>query len=281
MEGNHMLDLGETVSRVESCSVAVARRVAAMLDLDPGDIAEGSPLPRGWHFVLLGADTRRGALRGDGFPGLGVPMPDLGLPRLVLGGRQVSYLKGIAIGTAVMRTSSIQSVRRKTSAAGPMAVATILHELRTLPEMDLAIAETQTYLLLPAREGAAVEVDTAPSSPVVDDWTATIVPDETLLFQYSALGFNSHKIHIDKTWAREVEGYPDLVVNGGLATLILTEFLRKDLCVAPALLKVRHVAPLFCGRQITLAAHQEGAAWRVRAFNDRGRLAIDMEVEAG
>lgn len=180
-----------------------------------------------------------------------------------------------------MRTSSIQSIRRKTSPAGPMAVATILHELRTLPGMALAIAETQTYLLLPAREGAAVEVDTAPPTPVVDDWTSTIVPDETLLLQYSALGFNSHKIHIDKTWAREVEGYPDLVVNGGLATLMLTEFLRRDLCVAPTLLKVRHVAPLFCGRQITLAAHQEGAGWRLRAFNDKGRLAVDTEVEAG
>jgi 3-methylfumaryl-CoA hydratase len=276
-----MFDLGETVSRVESCSVAVARRVAAMLDLDPGDIVEGSPLPRGWHFVLLGADTRRSALRSDGFPGLGVPMPDLGLPRLVLGGRQVSYLKAIAIGSEVMRTSCIQSVTRKTTSSGPMAIATILHELRTLPGLELAVAETQTYLLLPAREGSAVEDEATPQAAPSDDWSQTIVPDETLLFQFSALGFNSHKIHLDKVYAREVEGYPDLVVNGGLATLLLTEFMRRNLCVAPKVLKARHVAPLFCGRPMTLAAHREGDAWRVRAFDDKGRLAIDIEVEAG
>jgi 3-methylfumaryl-CoA hydratase len=276
-----MFDLGETVSRVESCSVAVTRRVAAMLDLDPGDVVEGSPLPRGWHFVLLGADTRRSALRSDGFPGLGVPMPDLGLPRLVLGGRTVSYLKAIAIGSDVMRTSCIQSVKRKTTAGGPMAIATILHELRTLPGLELAVAETQTYLLLPAREKSAVEDDAAPLATPSDDWSQTIVPDETLLFQFSALGFNSHKIHLDKAYAREVEGYPDLVVNGGLATLLLTEFMRRNLCVAPTVLKARHVAPLFCGRPMTLAAHREGEGWRVSAFDDRGRLAIDIEVEAG
>jgi 3-methylfumaryl-CoA hydratase len=78
-----------------------------------------------------------------------------------------------------------------------------------------------------------------------------------------------------------VEGYPDLVVNGGLATLLLTEFMRRDLCVAPTLLQARHVAPLFCGRPMTLAAHREGETWRVRAFDDRGRLAIDMKVDAG
>jgi 3-methylfumaryl-CoA hydratase len=275
-----MFDLGETVSRVESCSVAVARRVAAMLDLEPGDIVEGSPLPRGWHFVLLGADTRRAALRSDGFPGLGVPMPDLGLPRLVLGGREVAYLKAIAIGSAVMRTSCIQSVTRKTTGAGSMAVATILHELRTLPDLELAVAETQTYLLLPAREGSGAEDDTAPQTAIEDDWSKTVVPDETLLFQYSALGFNSHKIHLDKAYAREVEGYPDLVVNGGLATLLLTEFMRRDLCVAPTLLKARHVAPLFCGRPMTLTAHLEGEAWRVKAFDDKNRLAIDLQVQA-
>jgi 3-methylfumaryl-CoA hydratase len=276
-----MFDLSETVSRVESCSVAVARRVAAMLDLDPGDIVEGSPLPRGWHFVLLGADTRRSALRSDGFPGLGVPMPDLGLPRLVLGGRNVSYLKGIAIGSEVMRTSCIQSVKPKTTSNGPMAIATILHEMRTLPDLELAISETQTYLLLPAREGVAIDDEAAAPVTVSDDWSRTVVPDETLIFQFSALGFNSHKIHLDKGYARDVEGYPDLVVNGGLATLLLTEFMRRDLCVAPTLLQARHVAPLFCGRPMTLAAHREGETWRVRAFDDRGRLAIDMKVDAG
>ena len=104
------------------------------------------------------------------------------------------------------------------------------------------------------------------------------MPDETLLFQYSALGFNSHRIHIDRDHARNVEGFPDLVVNGGLATLLLTEFLRVDLGVTPTTIAVRHVAPLYCNRSVTLAAEPTDAGWRLRAFDDLNRLAVDMEV---
>ena len=270
---------GETVTRQETCSVAAVRKVAAMLDLDPEGFAEGDPLPRGWHFILLGADTRRSALRSDGFPGLGVPMPDLGLPRLLLGGRTVSYRYDMPIGTTLQRFSSIQSLTHKSTSSGPMAIVTILHELLPGKETTPAIVETQTYLLLAPREGSVQDDSTASSDPVVAERTITCVPDETLLFQYSALGFNSHRIHIDKSFARDVEGFPDLVVNGGLATLLLTEFLRRDLCLAPSALKIRHVAPLFCGRQMTLAAKRDGAKWLLRAFNDKNALAVDMEVD--
>ncbi|MET0163680.1 MAG: hypothetical protein ABW318_01590 [Vicinamibacterales bacterium] len=274
-----MPELNETVTRLEACSVATARRVAAMLDLDPEGIVEGEPLPRGWHFVLLGADTRRSALRGDGFPGLGVPMPDLDLPRLLLGGRTVSYRREIPIGATLQRTSSIDSLTRKSTDSGPMAIVTIVHELRVGKQTTPAVVETQTYLLLTARKGFGKDDGAGRVVPISADRMTTVVPDETLLFQYSALGFNSHKIHIDKSYARDVEGFPDLVVNGGLTTLLLTEFLRKDLCLVPAALKVRHVAPLFCGRPITLAAQRDGARWCLKAFNDKSELAVDVDVD--
>ncbi|WP_137893214.1 hypothetical protein [Ramlibacter sp. 2FC] len=273
-----LAEAGESISRTETCSVSAVRRVAAMLDLDPDTVVEGAPLPRGWQFILMAADTRRSALRADGFPGLGVAMPELGLPRLLLGGRAVSYMKDIPIGATVQRTSAMQSLTRKTTEAGPMAIASIQHELRLGTDATPALVETQTYLLLPAREGAAAPSSAARVDAVSAERTMTFVPDETLLFQYSALGFNSHRIHIDRSHARNVEGFPDLVVNGGLATLLLTEFLRRDLGVTPSALKVRHVAPLFCGRQITLAANRDGAKWRLQAYDDRNVLAVEMEV---
>jgi 3-methylfumaryl-CoA hydratase len=218
---------GTWVERQENCSLASVRRVAAMLDLDCDNFAEGAPLPRGWQFVLLAADTRRSALRSDGFPGLGVPMPDLGLPRLMLGGRTVLFRADIPIGAALRRTSALQSLRRKAGDAGPMAIVTLVHELRIGGQDDPALVETQTYLLLPAHKASGEEVSDVVAAPVDAEHVATAVPDETLLFQYSALGFNSHRIHLDRSHAREVEGFPDLVVNGGLATLLLTEFLRR------------------------------------------------------
>jgi 3-methylfumaryl-CoA hydratase len=265
------------VVRQEACSIATARRVAAMLDLEPDSVASGQALPRGWQFVLMAADTRRSALRSDGFPGLGVPMPDLGLPRLMLGGRTVSFRQDIPIGASVIRTSAVQSVVQKNTATGPIAIVTLAHEVRVGEQDEPALRETQTYLLLSPRNASTAD----PASlldRVAAEYVKTIVPDETLLFQYSALGFNSHRIHIDRDHARQVEGFPDLVVNGGLATLLLTEFLRRDLGVVPASLKVRHLAPLFCNRPVTLAADPLGERWRLKAFDDRNQLAVDMEV---
>lgn len=270
---------GIAVARSESCSVSVVRRVAAMLDIDPDDMREGEPLPRGWQFVLLAADTRRSALRADGFPGLGVPMPELGLPRLMLGGRTVSYAGEIPIGATLQRSSALQSLVRKTTASGPMAIATLVHELRVLPDAAPVLVETQTYLLLPARKGAADTGAPQHIDPLAAEHTASFIPDETLLFQYSALGFNSHRIHIDRSHARNVEGFPDLVVNGGLATLLLTELLRRELGLVPAAIKVRHTAPLYCGRPITMTADREGAKWRLKTYDDRNVLAVDMELE--
>jgi 3-methylfumaryl-CoA hydratase len=265
--------------RTEICSVSVARRVASMLDLNPDDIVDGSPLPRGWQFTLMAADTRRSLLRADGFPGLGVTMPDLGLPRLLLGGRKVVYQKDMPIGAVVHRRSAIRSLIRKQNESGPMAIATIQHELRIGSDEQPALVEEQTYLLLPARKSASTSEVTSTHTLDTGLKTSTVVPDETMLFQYSALGFNSHRIHIDRSHARNVEGFPDLVVNGGLATLLMTEFLRQKVGVAPSALKVRHVVPLFCGRPITMVAQQIENRWQVKAFDHRSTLAVDMEVE--
>jgi 3-methylfumaryl-CoA hydratase len=109
-------DTHDRVIRHEACSLATVRRVAAMLDQDPDIWSEGDVLPRGWQFILLGADTRRSALRQDGFPGLGVPLPDLGLPRLLLGGRPVRYEGDIQIGTTLRRESRVEKLSRKETA---------------------------------------------------------------------------------------------------------------------------------------------------------------------
>ncbi|SFB20969.1 3-methylfumaryl-CoA hydratase [Collimonas sp. OK607] len=273
-----MFNSSEMITRQEICSLSMVRRVAAMLDIDPDIFAEGQSLPRGWQFLLMGADTCRSSLRSDGFPGLGVPMPDLGLPRLLLGGRSVKFSSEIPIGAKVLRTSSIKGLTQKTTDAGPMAVVTLAHELRLDLQSQPALVETQTYLLLSQQSRSSDDKNAEAAASISADRTAVVVPDDTLLFQFSALGFNSHKIHIDKIYARDVEGFPDLVVNGGLATLLLTEFIRKELNVDLVGFKTRHVAPLFCGRPMTLAAQRNGDEWVLKVFNDKNRLAVEMEV---
>jgi crotonobetainyl-CoA:carnitine CoA-transferase CaiB-like acyl-CoA transferase/hydroxyacyl-ACP dehydratase HTD2-like protein with hotdog domain len=271
----------DTVNKVnEICSLSMVRRVAAMLDIEPQTFAQGDALPRGWHFFMLSGETPKSNLRGDGFPGFGVAMPDLGLPRLLLGGRTVSYDGQIKIGEAVERTSFVKNIKEKNTASGRMTIVTFQHELRPFSAPNPAIVETQTYILLEAKnaETKMEEQIVTPLESVKEHFQVQMIPDETLLFQYSALGFNSHKIHLDRNYAQNVEGLPDLVVNGGLATLLLTEFLRKTLNLEIADIKVKHIAPLFCNRTMTLAAEKNELGWQLKIYNDCNVVAVEMDL---
>jgi 3-methylfumaryl-CoA hydratase len=262
--------------RSESCALPLARRIAAMLDIDPDTLSQGEALPRGWHFPLLAGETRRAALRADGFPGFGVPMPDLGLPRLLLLGRSVEFLSDIPFGALVERASTLDKLQHKETVTGPAAIVTVRHELLVTPEAP-AIIETQSYMLL----GPVRQIRPAAIPQLAPDLglSKVVTPDETMLFQYSALGFNSHKIHLDKAYARDVEGLPDLVVNGGLITLFLMEFLRTEMTLRPRRITTRHKAPLFCGRPVTLAASRHDSTVRLMALDDSGSIATEMEAE--
>jgi 3-methylfumaryl-CoA hydratase len=261
----------------EICSQTMVRRVAAMLDLDTHIFSNGDLLPRGWHFFLLAGETRKSSLRKDGFPGFGIPISDLGLPRLLLGGRTVSYHGDIVIGSEVERTSFVKTISEKTSSSGPMAIVTIQHELRPVSESNPAIIETQTYILLSGKS-VQTKVENILPVPILTKYQKQIVPDETLLFQYSALGFNSHKIHLDRDYAKNVEGLPDLVVNGGLATLLLTEFIRTDLGFEITDIKVKHTAPLYCGQMMTLTAEPGETNWQLKVFDNNNAVAVEMDA---
>lgn len=262
---------------VEECiDSAVLAKIAAMLDLaTPGSQACDN-IPRGWHFPALGAATRRSELRSDGYPGLGVPMPDLGLPRLLQAGREVRFLGNIAVGEPLLRISSLADLRQKGEGDAARAIVTVRHELRSANRDEALVIEDQIFVLMaPARYQHRNQEEIAINADVM----RTVTPDAIMLFQYSALGFNSHKIHIDRAHATEVEGFPDLVVNGGLVTLLITEFLRCDLAVTPSRLKITNRLPLFCDRSLTLAATAIDGDWQVRVHDDAGQVAAEVELE--
>lgn len=263
----------------EICSLSMVRRVAAMLDLETDSFSEGDILPKGWHFFMLAGQTQKSELRKDGFPGLGVPMPDLGnLTRLLLGGRTVYYNGDILIGSVVEKTSFVKSIVEKTTKNGPMAIVTIQHELRPVLDSNPAIIETQTYILL-GENKTSTQVEKTFFPPIEAKYQKQFIPDETLLFQYSALGFNSHKIHLDRDYAKNVEGLPDLVVNGGLTTLLLTEFIRTNLELKITDIKVKHIAPLYCNRPLTLTAEESQTGWKLNVYDDLNEIAVEMEVQ--
>jgi 3-methylfumaryl-CoA hydratase len=272
---NSMASLPVTMRQI--VSEDFPRRVAAMLGRSDLTWHAGMPVPFGWHFPLLGAETFRSALRSDGFPGLGVPMPDLPGKRLVAVGRTLEQWRALHIGQEIVRVSQIASVTSKSTAQGSINFVTVEHVIHNHQDAALILKEEQTFVLLDTPFAAA-----PPSPPDSNQTRAigkTITPDETMLFQFSALSFNSHKIHLDRDYAGTVEGYPDLVVNGGLTTLLMTEFAQTMVTGTIKRLAVRNTAPLFCNRLIQLVHTVRDGCHAILALNDAGRVAAEMEFK--
>jgi 3-methylfumaryl-CoA hydratase len=277
---------GSAVDVVDVFTLAQGRRVAAMLDLDAQTLAIGSPVPRGWHFAMLTGESPRSRLRSDGFPGLGIRMPQLNRPRLLLGQRITGFQGDIMFGAPLMRHSAIASIVEKTGRNGPLSIVRMEHSLSSADgqfDESGSVLESQTYYLagLPSSDSAANDTSAKLQRVSLPSRVAktVVTPDDVMLFQYSALGFNTHRIHFDRTYARDVEGHPDLVVNGGLATLLATEFLRRDLGKSLKTVEARHMAPLFVNRPLTiLAAELTEAGGKILLLNDDGAIAAELGV---
>ena len=272
---------GEVEYADDVCSLSLARRMAALLDRDPGELRPGDPLPRGWHVMLFNPATRQSGLREDGAAHLGFTMPDLGLPRLMLGGRKIAFDGDIPIGEAIRRESRLRSISEKTGRSGRFTLVEVEHRLKLADGGAPVVVETSSYVMLPkdngtqatANPGSAVEPQ-LPEGALV----RTVVPDVTMLFRYSAITDNPHRIHYDLRYATEVEGYPALVVNGSLPQMILLDMFREYAGREPSRYLCRNRAPIFCERPLTLSVVEAGESFALRAHTAEGVLAIEAEI---
>jgi 3-methylfumaryl-CoA hydratase len=264
---------GRVETAHDVCAPTLAQRVAAVLDKDTV-FREGDALPRGWHVALFTVSTPQSALRPDGVGGLGFAMPELGLPRLMLGGKRTRFDGELLIGSRVRRESRIASVAPKSGRSGRMAIVTVRHEIFGEDRETPRIVEEQDYIM---REAAtAASAPGAPAPPVrerIDAPLKTIVPSEIMLFRYCAVTFNAHRIHYDRPYATGTEGYPGLVVNGGLPGLFLIELFKEISGRQPDVFDIRNVGPLYCGEPCHLRASETGDVWSLTAENDAGEPA--------
>lgn len=248
-----------------------AYKIAAMLDIPLTEVQDLNLLPRGWHFPLLGSTTPRHSLREDGFPGFGVPMPDVGLPRLLMTGRSVSYKSDIPFNSMIECQSRVSSLEERESNGNRRVFITLTHELFLLDKHTPCLTEDQFFVMLSNQEKTSPK-GRLPSK--VYSSKLTLIPDSTMLFQYSALGFNSHKIHIDRQYAKEVEKLPDLVVNGGLSILLIKQFLRNQLEMTPKSFNSNHFLPLYCDRPLTISGQKKNNTWEVSLTDNNGFVAV-------
>jgi len=264
------------------CALPLVRRLAAMLDRDPLTLREGDALPCGWHVSMFNPPTRQSDLRHDGAAGLGLMIPDIGLPRLMMGGRQMRFERPIPIGAKLRRESRQGEARIKEGRSGRFALLQVEHRIFVAGESAPALVETNDYVLREAAPASPAAVPAATpgavAAPSVADATRTLLPTEQLLFRYSSITDNPHRIHYDFPYASGAEGYPALVVNGSIPGMFLLEMFREAAGREPVTFSARNVAPMFCGRELGLHLCRDGAAWRLWATDAAGATAYEARA---
>ncbi|AQH02055.1 hypothetical protein A9R05_22150 [Burkholderia sp. KK1] len=250
------------------------RALAATLDL-PDDVADGAPLPPGWHWLFFNPLAPRSVLAEDGHPRRDLPgsfLPPVPLPSRMWAGSRVQYLRDLPIGALATRTSRITKLVNKEGRAGNLCFVTVEHRIAVegndclLEEQDIVYREASSSNRTPGR---------ADDVPIVAK--EQVEADSTLLFRYSALTFNGHRIHYDKPYACDVEGYRNLVVHGPLTATLLQNFARA--CKPDCALKsfeFRGLSPVFVDEPFELqaSAGDSSQLLDLRVLDTHGALAM-------
>jgi 3-methylfumaryl-CoA hydratase len=241
--------VGREEEQDELIGGSVVNAMAVTLDLDTSPQV-GDALPPGWHWLFFNPRVRRSALGDDGHPQRGGFLPPIDLPRRMWGGSRIRYLAAVPVGSRASRRSRILKVENKTGKSGSLSFLTVQHTISC--EGTLCISEEQDIVYREATPpGATTPVPKRHDE--VPQWSRGVLTDTTLLFRYSALTFNGHRIHYDQAYARDVEGYPDLVVHGPLTATLLQQFaLEHGAGRALARFDFRGASPLFVGRAFEL-----------------------------
>ena len=243
------MNLTEWIGRSESvCDTATPTPYAALsatFDREAERPVPGTPLPPLWHWLYFLPLYRQSEIGADGHAKRGGFLPPVPLPRRMWAGSQFTFHRPLCIGDAMERTSTIADVTEKSGRTGKLVFVKVRHEIRCEGESDIALTEFHDIVY---REAARPD-DVAPppkAAPATSTWEKKWVPDDVLLFRYSALTFNGHRIHYDRKYVTEVEGYPGLIVHGPMVATLLLDLLRHQMPDAQVLrYEFRAVRPVF------------------------------------
>jgi 3-methylfumaryl-CoA hydratase len=227
----------------DDMSTAPALAAAATLDDTRTRFENGSALPPLWHWFYFLPRAPQALLGDDGHPQRGGFMPPIPYPRRMFAGARMRFHAPLLIGEAARREAVIRDVRLKSGRSGALAFVSVL--CRFHQHGRLCIEEEQDIVY--REPGPAVPC------PRVLDWpqvpagasTRIVTPDARLLFRFSALTFNAHRIHYDRPYAINEEGYPGLVVHGPLTAVLLMELVRQQMARPVRSFSFRGLAPLF------------------------------------
>ena len=274
-------DLSSWIGRSETIDDVVAATpyaaLSATLDRPAERPSAGTPLPPLWHWLYFLPLYRQSDVGPDGHAKRGGFLPPVPLPRRMWAGSQFEFRRTLRVGDRLRRVSTIDKVTEKSGRSGQLVFVKVRHEITANEEGTSALVEFHDIVYREAPR--ADEAAPAPKpAPAATQWQRRVIPDEVLLFRYSALTFNGHRIHYDRRYVTEVEGYPGLIVHGPLIATLLLDLLRRELAEARVTaFEFRAVRPLYdihpfdvCG-----ARSGDGKAVHLWARDHEGALAMD------
>jgi len=232
--------IGRTQEREDVVTAPPLIALAALLDRDDPPPREGDAAPPLAHWLYFLPAYRQSQAGPDGHAARGEFLPPVPLPRRMWAGSRLEFLKPLYVGRRIRSVSRITDVVPKQGRSGALVFVTVRHEVSD--ESGLAVTDEHDIVYRGEAAGTAA-ITPAPASSA---WQREIHPDPLLLFRYSAVTFNGHRIHYDHPYATQVEGYPGLVVHGPLIATLLVDLLRRE--VPGAMLKTyafRALRPLF------------------------------------
>jgi 3-methylfumaryl-CoA hydratase len=266
---------GRTETLTDVVTAAPMQMLRATLDLPPDESL--TTLPPLWHWLYFLPAARASELGPDGHPRRGGFLPPVPLPRRMWAGGQLEFIRPLRVGDAIERQSTIDDVTFKSGRSGELCFVRVRHEVSSTRGLALREFHDIVYRPNPAPGTPATAGEPAPDP----SWSERIVPDDVLLFRYSALTFNGHRIHYDRRYVTEVEGYPGLIVHGPLlATLLAGLGGRQFAGREPRSFTFRALKPVFDLHPFDVCGSRDGAdaaqLW-VRDFEGQRAMAARME----
>ncbi|WP_244808541.1 FAS1-like dehydratase domain-containing protein [Caballeronia zhejiangensis] len=265
--------IGKSQSDRDVLSSRQARLMAATLGIPQSDFVDGTPLPSLWHWLYFLSGEPPSALGRDGHPARGGFLPPVPLSNRMWAGGTLEFHGDLPLGAEVEKRSSIASVEHKQGRSGELVFVTVLHEV--VHEGKVLVTEHHDIVYKEASKAGATAAKREMRQP---QQTRRVKPDSTMLFRYSALTFNGHRIHYDADYCREVEGYPNLVIHGPLNATLLAGFAEEVSGHQLKHFRYRGVQPSILGNELELNAAQDGDRLVVWVSLPGG--AVSMRAEA-
>ena len=263
----------------EELSPAPAQAMLATLEDGERRLGPGDPLPPLWHWLYFLPRVPASQIGKDGHPQRGGFLPPVELPRRMFAGARLHFRHPLAIGKPASRIGTVRDISQKHGASGNLVFVTVEYQVeqdgRVCVEevQDIVYREPGTRIAAPA----VVELPALPE----DVWTRTITPDPVLLFRFSALTFNAHRIHYDRPYAINEEGYPGLVVHGPLTAVLLLDLVRRHTTRTVIAYTFRGRAPLFDLAPFRLTGQPDGDTVVLEAAGPDGTIAMSATATLG